>query len=134
MINTRTMVMPAIYRFSLVGHPKESEWGWHRAVELVEAINGIRALQAKQPMSPSEINKEYPFAQLSNREKWGGHCTNVVGSDGSFGGTSIGRIDWLETLVSNDMYLPAKIGMALMDAIKHPVVGSLKNMLVDIVE
>ena len=128
MKNERMIVMPAIYRFSLAGYPKQSKWGWHRATELVEAINSIRGLQCQHPMSPSEIIEAYPFAQLGQHEKWDCY-TDVVRSDGDFGGTNVGSINWLQTLVRNDMYLPAKIGMALINAIKHPVVGSIKNLI-----
>lgn len=128
MINKRTLVMPPIYRFDLAGYQEQSKWGWHRATELVEAINEILALQGRRMMSPTEINETYPFIKLTERNSRG-YSTNVVKSDWSFGNTGIGQVNWLNTLVTHDMYLPAKIGMTLINAVKHPAVTKLKNLL-----
>jgi hypothetical protein len=31
-------------------------------------------------------------------------------------------------LVNGDLYLPARLGMTLINAVKHPVVSSIKNL------
>jgi len=137
MQNKNIMVMPPIYRFSLPDCPQESKWGWHRATELVEAINNILKLEGKEPMSPEQINEKYPFIRLNKKRPhpavWEPkHVKSpVVCLDRSYGGTSVGETKWLATLVDGDFFLPAKLGMSLLDAVKHPILCLVKKAFAD---
>lgn len=121
--------MPPIYRFDLNGYPKESEWGWHRAIELVDAINNILSLSGRVPMTPEEIGERFPFIRLNPDPLKGYHNrpSSVVSTERPYGCYFIGETNWLRTLVKGDLYLPAKIGMQLIDAVKSPVRSALRR-------
>ncbi len=139
MTHQSKMVMPPIYRFYIPDYPRESTWGWHRATEVVEAVNNILELKGKQCLSPEDMNKAYPFVVLEDEIDDQGKYTPVIRDGCSYGGTSVGPVHWLATLVRHDMYLPAKVGMSLINAAKRNatynairratqvVVGAIKN-------
>lgn len=135
-ISQPMMVMPPVYRFNIPGHSKESGWGWHRATELVEAVNNILRLSSKKPMSPEELNERYPFLKLNrdpNQNFVLGEATSVLIPGGVYGGHHVGEVIWLATLVKMDMYLPAKLGMQLINAVKHPLRSVIRNAMTEAV-
>ena len=128
MTSKRMLVMPPIYRFSLINLPKESGWGWHRAVEVVEAVNNLLTLKGKATMTPKEINETFPFAEINNENSNCWTCL-LLGTNGNIGTAFIGSVNWLTTVIQGDYYIPAKLGMQLITAVKNPAYKVFKNIL-----
>ena len=121
------IVMPAIYRFKFVN--ADNTCGWHRATELLEALRNIRLLQGKPPLTTKEITAKYPTISLYKRPIEGvdwpmrGRWLSTVSHDGVLSVRSEHCVyepgdDWLGVHVEHDCYLPAKIGIELIKALK----------------
>ena len=123
------IVLPSIYRFTLEGHPRESQWGWHRATELCEAMNNILELKGHARRTPIQFSQEFPFIKLGEGNRESGFNSPVVDLKREFGETSIGSVNWFCTVVKSDMYIPAKVGMQFLNAVKHPIRTAIKKML-----
>ena len=123
--------MPAIYKFSLPGWVEENGWGWHRAVELVEAVNNILASQGKEAMAPRSLVEEFPFVDPHIKEDIGPKTRNLgytsIDADGNVWNTHCEN--WLESAVESDSYLPARVGMQLINAVRRLFRSSLRKML-----
>lgn len=124
------MVMPPIYRFHIPGRKRESEWGWHRATELLEAANNILVLQGREAMDPRTLCERFPFIDPHEKRPdrfvesylsiWQGRQLMI--------GVS-GRYEWLSAAVRDDSFLPAKVGMELIRAVKQPVMSSIRRVI-----
>jgi hypothetical protein len=132
--NKPTIVMPAIYKFDFPNSPETNSWGWHRATELMEAINNILASEGKKPSTAKEINQLYPFVNPNKPKgflfdkRYPGYL--IISKEGTPTWRSNGTADsWLESLVTDDYYLPARLGMQLINAVKNPIRSSLKKVL-----
>ena len=134
--STRKIVMPAIYQFTFEKSPKQSKWGWHNTAELVEAINTILVSSGRKPMSTQEIVQEFQFIDP--------HCPNeyfgssviqnsyyyIVNESGQLFKAYHGDgTDWLDWSKGTNSYLPAKIGMKLLNAVKHPIRAKIKSIV-----
>lgn len=119
--------MPAIYRLDgIEGFQEEYKaWGWHRATELLTAVQNILLEQGKGMKSAAEISDMFlqadPFLVTEAEEKGlmvvkGGCLLRMYcGTDGGRQGSK-----WLRSAVEADEFLPAKVGMMLINAAKHP--------------
>ena len=134
---TRRIAMPAIYRFTFGGSPEKNKWGWHKASELVEAINTILADRGNDPMTPKMITQQLSFIDPRTPEVICGENIHVSGGELSIvyeneqlmSSYFSDNTDWLTSLVEKNRYLPAKLGMKLIDAVKHPVRAKIAKLL-----
>lgn len=127
--------MPAIYKLE-TRYSKVNTWGWHRACELLEAIQAILASQGKPVLTADEICTKYPHLHpnkpirdsYSHEPRRASYFT--VMSDGvTCYDTRSDPVHWLQNLVDNDSYLPAKIGLAVIKAVKHPMLDKVARVL-----
>jgi hypothetical protein len=116
------MVMPAIYRFEIPDHPKESRWGWHSIPELKKSITNI--INSDDFV---EIGKK--FSNLNPGNFLSIHNNRLYQS-------SIGTGDkWLVSVFRDgEGFMPAMIGIKIINAIKHPIRNSIKTFLKEAVE
>lgn len=130
--------MPAIYRLksdSLSPKAPANNWGWHRATELLEAINNILASQGKKAMTALQIGESYKHivpwdsADLTHINYSKGYL--VIDQSGRGLLALTGGYSWLERAVCDDQYIPAKLGMRLIDAVKHPIRNRVIALLTD---
>lgn len=116
------LVSAPIYSFSFSEFPELDNWGWHKVSELVEAINNSLVARGKKPMTAVEIEEEFWYLSPLQYE-----CLGQTEYPRAYAIISDGRLwstcsnEWLRHLVTRDGYLPAKVGMNIMNAIKHPV-------------
>ena len=115
------VVMPAIYNLPAIGVP-QATWGWHKASELLEAVQAIIYLQSGHNLSADEICLEHlqvdPFKKgLEVASKDGMHLSCYH--------TCFPRHQWLQRVVDRGNFLPAKVGMSLINAVKHPMLSRL---------
>lgn len=131
-VSKKMMVMPPIHRFAIEGFPKQSGWGWHRATELVEVVNNILVLRGESAMTAEQLNERFPFIELHsgikdsilNDAPW----TDVITESDGYGCHYVGDAGWLATLVRENMYLPAKIGMQFITAAKSPTLSEFRSI------
>jgi hypothetical protein len=128
------MVMPPIYRFNLEGYPKESKWGWHKATDVVTTVNNILILQGFRPMTPEEMTEAFPSVMLNTQREYSSFQISrthspVIESDRCYGESLVGDQNWLKTVVEGDCFIPAKIGMQFIEAVKHPVKSGLIGLI-----
>jgi hypothetical protein len=117
------LMMPAIYRFDFL----KKSWGWHRAFELIEAIDNIRLAQGKEKLGTVGLLKMCPFINPHTTRNNG--CYHIVTAAGQLMIAQHGNgTNWLEDLVKENSYLPAQIGMRFIEAVKHPVRTGLRNL------
>jgi len=125
--------MPPIYRFNIGGSEKESKWGWHRATELLEAINNLLKERGKEEMSPQLLGETFSFVnphQTDPSRPYRGESFLVIWQNGQLMSASIRpRTNWLESVVEGDHYIPAKVGLSLIEAIKKPFMSKLRRAL-----
>jgi len=125
------VVMPQIYRFHFPNFPKQSKWGWHRATELMAAINNTQLLQGEKPMSPVQVAKEYPLVNPATTDD----CVepvffHMIEQNRELSLISVrehNQNTWLDNLVAQDCYLPAKIGTQIIQAIEHPTYVQIRT-------
>ena len=80
-------------------------------------------------MSAMEIGKSFGSPQpLCKGNIFCGYTT-VNHANGQVSSTSTGEGEWLHYAVEADRYLPAKAGMQLINAIKHPILNKVQKML-----
>ena len=125
-MSTKQLAMPAIHNFDFgADWPKESKWGWHKASEVLEVINNIRASKEQVPLTDIDISVKYKeLAQDRSyrmlpilpyiRDYWmaseEGHLVELFQRD---------ALAWFHFAVTESLYLPAKIGIKLIDAVKR---------------
>lgn len=123
--------MPPIYNFELEGFPKESRWGWYRAVDVLEVLKNILYLNGDlHGFEPWMAEREFPSIKLGTvpaGNVWD-ECSPVVEEGKPFGRTMVGS-NWFEVAVEGDYYIPAKVGIQLIDAVKHPFKHNLKKVV-----
>ncbi|MDP2655528.1 MAG: hypothetical protein Q8P17_03265 [bacterium] len=113
------MVMPPIYRFPKLKDSQARTWGWHRAREVFAVINNLRDIvDGKPPLDVEEMAKEYLFLKPDS-------LTLVRTGEGITGGGEHvdqmpARDNWIEMLTAYDYFMPAKIGMLMLEAVKNP--------------
>jgi len=120
------IVMPAIYRFDTGLENEMSGWGWHRATELLEAVNNILLAKGLKPMHPQHIGEKFPFVNPMLEKNCGSYFTSTL--DGKISSTSTPKHQWLFWAVTCDTFIPAKIGIALLKAVKSPIVSNFKRI------
>ena len=116
------MVMPPIYRFDFPDEQEIRNWGWHRVTDLIEVVNNIRHLQGKSALPATAIGVEYDAsrpthfnivcesAYVDEDPKLGSMFTPAHGQG----------YQWLDMAVSQKRcFIPAKIGMALINEVKN---------------
>ncbi len=121
----RLLVMPAVYRFPLSDWNEGMEWGWHRATELLEAVNNNLEIQKSPQMRPEEIVKHFP--QVSPYLKENNYWLTLMHIDERMVHLNGGEaIDWFTQAVSGDYYLPARIGTELIKAVRKLKINAVK--------
>lgn len=117
------------YSFSFSDNSEWRSWGWHRATELFEAINNILVAVGKKPMTTTEIEKEFSHLSPMGHETFGTKTPYLSISGNTTWITTSSH--WLGCAVEDDCYIPAKVGMAIIKAIKHPVFNKVNRLLFD---
>lgn len=113
------MVMPPVYRFEFADYPAANAWGWHRATDLVDAVNNIRTLAALSKLTAEEIGREYPFLNPTYFSI--AVESAYVDEDVRHGSLNPAPHMWLrDAIFYKRSFLPAKIGTLLLDAVKNP--------------
>jgi hypothetical protein len=119
------IVMPAIYQFEIPDHPQESKWGWHKVSELVEAIPNIFLNQGK-----CEIAKDTSLISKWLDNYWPRGYFLCMDDNGKICNWMIYSEDWFAALARwGECFIPAKIGMNLINAAKRPFWTSTKTFL-----
>ena len=123
-----SVVAPAIYTFNFPDEPMRlrdakrnsteqhpNRWGWHRASELLEAINNLLVLRGCAKMTARDVAEAFPhlspYREMSE--------LLIVDGGGQSWVTKTGPMEWLEAVLKNDGYLPARIGTRLLKAVQH---------------
>ena len=128
------LAMPAIYRLPNAGQDQFNDgeyegqaWGWHRASELLRAVQMIHLERTEEFLTADEICSKYsqvnPYGHKGEFDTVKPDGMQVGTYTLSFGMTLSFR--WLQHLVNTDCFLPASIGMHLINAVKHPVLSRL---------
>lgn len=132
MISGPKLAVPAIYNFTFSVSDDWNKWGWHRATELFEAVNNIRVSQRKSSLTAWAIPREYPHIDPFTEPNTNGPrylpYLTLVGNQHTWNTSTCGR-NWLEPLVNEDAYIPAKLGMQILKAVKNPVLSKICNAL-----
>lgn len=113
------MVMPPIYRFPKLKDQQARTWGWHRAKDVFTAINNIRdIMECKPPFDVEQMAAEFRFLKPDSL------IVLRTGEGVTGGGEYVDQIpardNWIDILVAYDYFMPAKIGMHMLEAVKNP--------------
>jgi len=128
----RRLMMPPIYSFAFPNDPERRKWGWHRGTELFEAINNTLAAAGRKPMTTQEIENEFSHLSPVGKKSLGIAVVEIPYISVHDGRTWLTlSSEWLGFAVRGNSYLPAKVGVAIINAIKHPVRNRIKRLLVD---
>ena len=132
MLNNRRIAMPAIYWFDFPSSPTESGWGWHRATELMEALEHISRLRQGsnfvRPPHPWDVGYIQSHIRPQPTQD-GSSFFRFVNRFGKLEGVSTAPDRWLEAIVDDDGYLPARLGMQLIGAAKGTVASKVRKVL-----
>ena len=115
------LVIPAIYRLSFPG-AQGDKWGWHLASDLFEAANNMCSLAEipLDPLTPYDMGREYAFADPMSYSNYFLIAMPKVGGKLEIEVFHPARCKWLEEGIKLRAYFPAKIGILLINGIKHP--------------
>jgi hypothetical protein len=137
------IVMPPIYRFLWKDEELQNirKWGWHKASELLVALNGIFIANGKDDIDVgkfiSDNPKLHPYegGAVGPYYAFPGQCLMVTADGESevvyprVGENVTAKGDWLSPLAKQGYYVPAAVGMKLIEAAKKSSTGWFERIM-----
>jgi hypothetical protein len=137
------VVMPPIYRFLWKEEHRQDmkKWGWHKASELLVAINGIFIANGVDNVDAAKFVAEHPRLVpftggcIGPWYAFPGECLMVTKEGETeivypvLDKTITAEGDWLSPLARSGYFIPAAVGMKLIEAAKKSSVGWFQRLM-----